>query len=38
MDEIREGLREALEGQRGMLAHVIEGGMLRVGHAIEIVN
>ena len=36
MDEIRPGLREALEGQRGMLARVVEGGMLRVGDPIEI--
>ncbi len=38
MDEIRAGLREALEGQRGMLARVVEGGMLRVGDVIEVVN
>ena len=36
MDEIRPGLREALEGQRGMLARVVEGGILRVGDSIEI--
>lgn len=36
MDEIRPGLREALAGQRGMLARVVEGGMLRVGDPIEI--
>ncbi len=38
MDEIRAGLRQALEGQRGMLARVVESGMLRVGDAIEVVN
>ena len=38
MDEIRPGLREALEGQRGMLARVVEGGLLRVGDPIEIVE
>lgn len=38
MDEIREGLREALEGQRGMLARVVAGGILRVDDAIEVVN
>ena len=36
MDEIRPGLREALEGQRGMLARIVEGGILRVGDPIEI--
>ena len=36
MDDIRPGLREQMEGQRGMLARVIEGGELRVGDAIEV--
>jgi MOSC domain-containing protein YiiM len=36
MDEIREGLREALEGQRGLLARVVEGGTLRVGDPIRV--
>jgi MOSC domain-containing protein YiiM len=36
MDEIRPGLREALEGQRGMLARVVQGGLIRVGDPIEI--
>ncbi len=36
MDEIRPGLRTALEGQRGLLARVVEGGELRVGDAITI--
>lgn len=31
MDEIRDGLRVALEGNRGMLATVISGGMVSVG-------
>jgi MOSC domain-containing protein YiiM len=38
MDDIREGLRTALQGQRGMLARVIQGGELRVGDAIEVVD
>jgi MOSC domain-containing protein YiiM len=29
MDEIRPGLQAALEGQRGMLARVIQGGPIR---------
>jgi hypothetical protein len=37
MDEIREGLRQALQGQRGMLARVIEGGTLRLGDVIEVI-
>ncbi len=36
MDEIRPGLRTALEGQRGMLARVLEGGELHVGDGILI--
>ncbi len=38
MDEIRPGLRTALEGQRGLLARIVEGGELRVGEAIEILD
>ncbi len=36
MDEIRPGLRTALEGQRGMLARVLEGGEMRVGDVIMV--
>jgi MOSC domain-containing protein YiiM len=36
MDEIRPGLRTALEGQRGMLARVVEGGEMHAGDAITI--
>ncbi len=36
MDDIRPGLREQMEGQRGMLARVVEGGELRVGDAIDV--
>lgn len=36
MDEIRPGLREALQGQRGMLARVVESGTLHIGDSIEI--
>ena len=38
MDEIRPGLREQLEGQRGMLAFVAQGGTVRVGDAIRILE
>lgn len=34
MDEIRLGLQEELEGQRGMLARVIHGGEIKVGDSI----
>ena len=36
MDEIRDGLRVELEGRRGMLARVVEGGTIGVGDAIRI--
>lgn len=34
MDELRDGLRTQLEGRRGM-AHVVEGGEIVLGDAIE---
>jgi MOSC domain-containing protein YiiM len=36
MDEIRDGLRAAIDGRRGMLAHVVEGGEIALGDAIEL--
>jgi MOSC domain-containing protein YiiM len=36
MDELREGLRAELEGRRGMLARVVEGGEVAVGDEIEL--
>ncbi len=38
MDEIRRGLQDELEGQRGMLARVLRGGELRVGDVIKVVG
>ncbi len=38
MDEIRRGLQEELEGQRGMLAHVLRGGEIRVGDEIKVIG
>jgi MOSC domain-containing protein YiiM len=38
MDAIRPGLRLELEGRRGMLARVIEGGEVAVGDALELVQ
>ncbi len=38
MDEIRMGLQDALHGQRGMLARVIEGGEIHTGDRIEIIS
>jgi MOSC domain-containing protein YiiM len=36
MDEIRDGLRHALEGRRGMVARVVKGGSIRVGDPVTI--
>lgn len=36
MDELRAGLRAELEGKRGMLARVVEGGEVAVGDEIEL--
>ncbi len=38
IEDIREGLRAQMEGQRGMLARVVEGGILKIGDTIEVVN
>ena len=36
MDEIREGLQEAIRGRRGLLCRVLESGKIRRGDRIEI--
>ena len=36
MDAIRPGLRKILDGQRGMLAIVLNGGAIKVGDAISV--
>ena len=36
MDEIREGLRQELEGRRGMVSRVVQGGVINVGDPITI--
>jgi MOSC domain-containing protein YiiM len=36
MDELRDGLRAELDGKRGMLAHVVEGGEIALGDAIAL--
>jgi len=38
MDELRDGLRAQLHDKRGMLAHVVEGGEIALGDAIELVE
>jgi MOSC domain-containing protein YiiM len=38
MDDIRMGLQAQLEGQRGWLCRVIEGGTIRRGDAIEVLG
>ena len=36
MDEIRQGLQEAIRGRRGLLCRVVESGRIRRGDRIEI--
>jgi MOSC domain-containing protein YiiM len=38
MDEVRPGLQEELQDRRGILAHVISGGTMRVGDRISILH
>ncbi len=38
MDVLRDGLRAELEGKRGMLAVVVEGGEIAVGDPVELVQ
>jgi len=38
MDEVRLGLRSQLEGKRGMLARVIDGGKLTVGDPVIVLS
>jgi MOSC domain-containing protein YiiM len=36
MDEIRDGLRQELEGRRGMVSRVVRGGSIHVGDPITV--
>ena len=36
MDEIRDGLKDELEGRRGMVSRVVRGGIINVGDAITV--
>jgi MOSC domain-containing protein YiiM len=36
MDEIRDGLKQELEGRRGMVARVIQGGTIHLGDPIRV--
>jgi MOSC domain-containing protein YiiM len=36
MDELRAGLRTQLDGRRGMLAHVVDGGEIALGDPVEL--
>lgn len=38
MDEIRPGLQQELRGRRGMLCRVVEGGRIRRGDKIEVLD
>ena len=35
MDDLRPGLQAELDAKRGMLAHVVEGGEIALGDAVE---
>jgi MOSC domain-containing protein YiiM len=37
MDELRAGLRAEIDGKRGMLAHIVEGGEIALGDEIALV-
>jgi MOSC domain-containing protein YiiM len=36
MDEIREGLQEAIRGRRGVLCRVVQSGRIRLGDRIDL--
>jgi len=36
MDEIRQGLQEAIRGRRGLLCRVVESGRIRRGDRVEV--
>ena len=38
MDELRAGLRSELDGRRGMLAHIVQGGEIALGDEVELVD
>lgn len=38
INDIQPGLREKMEGQRGMLARVVQDGEIRIGDVIEVVK
>lgn len=38
MDELRSGLKEALRGRRGMNTVVVQGGSIRVGDRVQVVE
>ncbi|MBF8296472.1 MAG: hypothetical protein HW389_3017 [Bacteroidetes bacterium] len=38
MEELRAGLQEQLMGRRGMLAKVVQGGLIRVGDPVTILS
>ena len=37
MDELRQGLRQELDGRRGMLAGVVRGGVVKTGDRVAVV-
>lgn len=37
MDDLRAGLRGEIDGKRGMLAHIVEGGEIALGDAVELI-
>lgn len=38
IEDIRPGLRAAMDGRRGMFCRVVEGGMIRIGDIVSLVE